>query len=64
MLSSEEEQRAIFMNNIAEVVPDPEMLIFKDEAAKDQRTLVRWHDFSLRVGGATSLALRRLALCK
>jgi hypothetical protein len=29
------------MNNIAEIAPDPEMLMFGDEAAKDERTLIR-----------------------
>src|SRR6267154_2853960 len=29
-----------FMNHIAEIAPDPEMLMFDDEAAKDERTLI------------------------
>jgi hypothetical protein len=28
------------MNNIAEIAPDPEMLMFGDEAVKDERTLI------------------------
>jgi hypothetical protein len=40
-LERDEERRAIFMNNIAEIAPDPEMLMFGDEAAKDERTLIR-----------------------
>ncbi|KAG2145725.1 hypothetical protein BD769DRAFT_1293682, partial [Suillus cothurnatus] len=32
-LEQDEERRAIFMNNIAEIAPDPEMLMFGDEAA-------------------------------
>ncbi|KAG2335948.1 hypothetical protein BDR05DRAFT_833832, partial [Suillus weaverae] len=31
----------IFMNHIAEIAPDPEMLMFGDEAAKDERALIR-----------------------
>ena len=33
--------RAVYMNKIAEEVPDPNMLLFVDEAAKDERTTVR-----------------------
>ncbi|KIK36705.1 hypothetical protein CY34DRAFT_45870, partial [Suillus luteus UH-Slu-Lm8-n1] len=40
-LERDEERRAIFMNNIAEIAPDPEMLMFGDEAVKDERTLIR-----------------------
>ncbi|KAG1868112.1 hypothetical protein C8R48DRAFT_598916 [Suillus tomentosus] len=40
-LERDEERRAIFMNHIAEIAPDPEMLMFGDEAAKDERTLIR-----------------------
>jgi hypothetical protein len=31
------------MNHIGKVAPDPEMLTFGDEAAKDKRTLIRQH---------------------
>jgi len=33
--------RAVYMNKIAEEVPDPNMLLFVDEAAKDERTTAR-----------------------
>ncbi|KDQ50469.1 hypothetical protein JAAARDRAFT_101389, partial [Jaapia argillacea MUCL 33604] len=33
-----EDIRALFMNMIATVAPDPEMLMFGDEATKDERT--------------------------
>ncbi|KAJ8592081.1 hypothetical protein M405DRAFT_687158, partial [Rhizopogon salebrosus TDB-379] len=36
----------IFMNTIGEIAPDPEMLMFGDEAAKDERTLIRQHGHS------------------
>ncbi|KAG1777620.1 hypothetical protein EV702DRAFT_1045036 [Suillus placidus] len=39
-LKRDKERRAIFMNHIAEIAPDPEMLMFGDEAAKDERTLI------------------------
>src|ERR1700720_274371 len=42
------EQRAIFMNYMAEIVQDPNMLMFGDEAAKDERTCVRKRGWSLR----------------
>jgi hypothetical protein len=42
-LERNEEHRAIFMNTIGEIAPDPEMLMFGDEAAKDERTLIRQH---------------------
>ncbi|KAG2090022.1 uncharacterized protein F5147DRAFT_586880 [Suillus discolor] len=44
-----EEKCAIFMNSIAEIAPDPEMLMFGDEAAKDERTLIRHYGRS-RIG--------------
>jgi hypothetical protein len=37
------------MNHIGKVAPDPEMLTFGDEAAKDKRTLIRQHGRS-RIG--------------
>jgi len=33
--------RALYMNRIAEEVPDPNMLVFVDEAARDERTISR-----------------------
>ena len=33
--------RALYMNRIAKEVPDPNMLVFIDEAAKDERTVSR-----------------------
>ena len=42
------EQRAIFMNYMAEIVQDLNMLMFGDEAAKDERTCVRKRGWSLR----------------
>ncbi|KIK35734.1 hypothetical protein CY34DRAFT_95571 [Suillus luteus UH-Slu-Lm8-n1] len=44
-----EEKHAIFMNSIANIAPDPEMLMFGDEAAKDERTLIRRYGRS-RIG--------------
>lgn len=43
-----EQLRAIFMNNIAEIVTDPDMLTFGDEAAKDERTSARRRGWSRR----------------
>ncbi|KAG1732003.1 uncharacterized protein EDB91DRAFT_1058389 [Suillus paluster] len=48
-LERNEEKCAIFMNSIAEIVPDPEMLMFGDEAAKDERTLIQCYGRS-RIG--------------
>ena len=42
------ELQAIFMNQIADQVPDPNMLMFGDEASKDERTLARRWGWSLR----------------
>jgi len=42
------ELRAVFMNRIADQVPDPNMLMFGDEASKDERTLGRRRGWSLR----------------
>ncbi|KAG1908352.1 uncharacterized protein F5891DRAFT_937617, partial [Suillus fuscotomentosus] len=42
-LERNEELHAMFMNSIAEIVPDPEMLMFRDEAAKDERTIIQRH---------------------
>lgn len=36
-----EQERAAYMNRIAELAPDPEMLMFTDESAKDERTSAR-----------------------
>ncbi|KAG1839724.1 hypothetical protein DFJ58DRAFT_613625, partial [Suillus subalutaceus] len=38
-----------FMNSIANIAPDPEMLMFGDEAAKDERTLIQRYGRS-RIG--------------
>jgi transposase len=40
--------RAVFMNRIADQVPDPNMLMFGDESSKDARTSVRRQGWSLR----------------
>jgi len=40
--------RAIFMNRIADQVPDPNMLMFGDEASKDERTSARRRGWSLK----------------
>ena len=42
------EQRAIFMNRMADLVEDPNMLMFGDEASKDERTSARRRGWSLR----------------
>jgi transposase len=47
-LERNNELRAIFMNRIADQVPDPDMLMFGDEASKDERTLARRWGWSLR----------------
>jgi hypothetical protein len=39
---------AVYMNRIAELVPVPEMLMFGDEANKDERTSNRWKGWSRR----------------
>lgn len=38
--------RAIYMNNILTVAPNPEMLMFTDESAKDERTSSRRYGWS------------------
>jgi transposase len=40
--------RAVFMNRIADQIPDPNMLMFGDEASKDERTSARRRGWSLR----------------
>lgn len=40
-------RRAIYMNTILEIAPDPEMLMFTDESAKDERTSSRRYGWSL-----------------
>ncbi|KZP12911.1 hypothetical protein FIBSPDRAFT_754256 [Athelia psychrophila] len=35
------EDRAVYMNRIADLAPDPNMLMFGDEASKDERTSAR-----------------------
>ena len=47
-LERNNELRAIFMNRIADQVPDPNMLMFGDEASKDERTSGRRWGWSLR----------------
>ena len=42
------EQRAIFMNRMEDLVEDPNMLMFGDEASKDERTSARRRGWSLR----------------
>jgi len=42
------EKRAMFMNNLAGIAPNPEMLIFGDEAAKNDHTLARSMGYSQR----------------
>ena len=37
-LERNEHLHAIYMNHITDLVPDPEMLMFGDEAHKDERT--------------------------
>jgi hypothetical protein len=41
-----EQLRAIFMNNIADIVSNPDMLMFGDEASKDERTSARRRGWS------------------
>ena len=45
-LERNEQQRAVFMNNIADIVLNPDMLMFGDEAAKDERTSARRRGWS------------------
>jgi len=47
-LERNNELRAVFINQIADQVPDPNMLMFGDEAAKDERTSARRWGRSLR----------------
>lgn len=47
-LEQNETRRAIFMNRVAEIAPDPNMLMFGDEAARDIRTLFRKDGRSLK----------------
>ena len=46
-LERNNELQALFMNRIADQVPDPNMLMFRDEAAKDERTSARRQGWSL-----------------
>ncbi|KAG2076136.1 hypothetical protein BDR04DRAFT_1068304 [Suillus decipiens] len=43
-LERNEEKRAAFMNRLAEIAPDPEMLMFGDDAAKNKHILDRQWD--------------------
>lgn len=47
-LERNEQLRAIFMNNIADLVTNPDQLMFGDEAAKDERTSARRRGWSER----------------
>ncbi|OAX34656.1 hypothetical protein K503DRAFT_428891 [Rhizopogon vinicolor AM-OR11-026] len=47
-LERNDEKRAAFMNNLADIAPNPEMLMFGDEAAKNDRTLARSMGYSPR----------------
>jgi len=40
-LEQNDEKCAAFMNNLADIAPNPEMLMFRDEAAKNDHTLAR-----------------------
>ena len=40
--------RAVFMNNIADIVTNPDMLMFGDEAAKNERTTARRRGWSVQ----------------
>ena len=40
--------RNAFMNRIADIAPNPEMLMFTDESAKDERTQTRRHGWAPR----------------
>jgi hypothetical protein len=46
-LECNKEQRAIFMNHIADIVTDPNMLMFGDEAAKDEQTSAQKQGWAL-----------------
>jgi transposase len=52
-----DEVRALYMNRIAEEVPDANMLMFIDEAAKDERTLSRKYGRSYK--GVRCVARRK-----
>jgi hypothetical protein len=47
-LERNERHRAIYMNRIAEIVTDPDQLMFGDEASKDERTSNRRKGWSRR----------------
>jgi hypothetical protein len=47
-LEQNNQLRAVFMNRIADQISDPNMLMFGDEASKDERTSVRRWGWSLR----------------
>ena len=47
-LERNERDRAIYMNRIAELVPNPDMFMFGDEASKDERTSNRRRGWSRR----------------
>ncbi|OAX36843.1 hypothetical protein K503DRAFT_660889, partial [Rhizopogon vinicolor AM-OR11-026] len=47
-LERNDEKRAAFMNNLADIAPNPEMLMFGDKAAKNGHTLARSTGYSPR----------------
>ena len=47
-LEQNNQVRAVFMNQIADQVPNPNMLIFEDEALKDERTLACRQGWALK----------------
>ncbi|KAG1811313.1 hypothetical protein EV424DRAFT_1327736 [Suillus variegatus] len=55
-LERNEELCAMFMNSIAKIAPNLEMLMFGDEAAKDERTIIGRH-------GRSKIGTRYIALC-
>lgn len=45
-IERDSERRSVYMNDIAEIAPNPEMLMFTDESAKDERTSSRRYGWS------------------
>jgi hypothetical protein len=58
-LERNDPDHAVYMNGIAELVPDLEMLMFGDEASKDERTSNRWKGWSHQ----GTRCVRRKCLC-
>ena len=48
---------AVYMNHMLDLVTDPEMLMFGDEAHKDERTSIRWTGWSR--GGSRCVQRKR-----